>query len=580
LFLLYNGYYSYQNLTAHVQNVGKIVDYTSIDDTEKGFFKDVLVSCVSEVQTICPSENTKTFVKEGLLQRRTEEEEDNLNQLFTTPYIGSLITDHHRSLIEEFDTFFDNFIQPNSQWVVVQYDSSSSSSSSEENDEKMKKKVPCPKLASVISSMNNEHDFIHNMAINFHPSQYNTISQRLQSHGNELLTKDSSTLALSETGRRIARRLSTISANELHSIRTSFLPFTTEQNECLDRMYLYNPDQLSTTCHRAVTTLNTYRLYLKNNAEESEANAKFVLTYMCGSYLIILIPLVWAIIMSQKRMKKIKESLRLQELILTTVYQNTDIKKMIETKAGTSIGYEPPFLGPIRSERIRMKNNSSSVLSFRIGCQLYLSLMVLAPFIGAYFGPVSGYGTIAFGILFIQTAAVIIWVYNKKSVKEPICTCCCCEMTTEMAQLGAGSKAQVCCGCCKGTGVCSTACSSCCNPDTDDNDKDQDTDDDKCPCCPNNDTDMISDPICTCCCCNMTTDMAKLGTGSKEQVCCGCCKGTGICDASCSSCCGPDTDNQDGQCPCCNGGDDDDNNKPSGTNIVVRKNGYELIQIV
>lgn len=51
---------------------------------------------------------------------------------------------------------------------------------------------------------------------------------------------------------------------------------------------------------------------------------------------------------------------------------------------------------------------------------------------------------------------------------------------------------------------------------------------------------------CTCCCCAASPGMAEAGLLSKEQACCNCCKGTGICSPKCAKCCGTG-----GCCSCC-----------------------------
>jgi hypothetical protein len=167
------------NETASVQNEEDIEEFTSIDDKEKSRFKDVLESCSSEIQTICPSATAND--NEG--QRRMEV---NTPDVLTTPLV-ELFGSHHRSLVEEFDSFFDSFIRPNGQWVVV-YEGAAESN----------KKPPCPNLVSAVASMQHENELVRNMAINFHPSNFEFVSQRLQSHGNDLLASGN-TLALSET---------------------------------------------------------------------------------------------------------------------------------------------------------------------------------------------------------------------------------------------------------------------------------------------------------------------------------------------------------------------------------------------
>jgi hypothetical protein len=131
---------------------------------------------------------------------------------------------HHRMLFDKFDNFFDSFIGPNSPWVVVY-----------KNEQSSNLKHPCPKLAAQEAAMQHEHDLVSNIALNFHPSTFDSVSEYLLTHGYYLLS-NGSTLALTKPGRWMTQRLLAVTVLELHSVRNSLLPFHDTQNECLDRL--------------------------------------------------------------------------------------------------------------------------------------------------------------------------------------------------------------------------------------------------------------------------------------------------------------------------------------------------------
>jgi len=74
------------------------------------------------------------------------------------------------------------------------------------------------------------------------------------------------------------------------------------------------------------------------------------------------------------------------------------------------------------------------------------------------------------------------------------------------------------------------------------------TGDDPCDCC--SEGCNCCDPpapTCQCCCCGATDVDGLNGTLTGDQACCTCCKGTGKCAAGCAACCGDDP------CNCCHG---------------------------
>jgi len=93
--------------------------------------------------------------------------------------------------------------------------------------------------------------------------------------------------------------------------------------------------------------------------------------------------------------------------------------------------------------------------------------------------------------------------------------------------------------------------------------------------------------MCSCCCCAATTEDVKNGTLTKDQECCTCCKGTGVCPVTCASCCGMDPTDacaccSEG-CDCCSGDspddEEDDLKKPLLEAKIVEHKG-ESMQIV
>eukprot|EP00547_Thalassionema_nitzschioides_P000815 CAMPEP_0194200192 /NCGR_PEP_ID=MMETSP0156-20130528/902_1 /TAXON_ID=33649 /ORGANISM="Thalassionema nitzschioides, Strain L26-B" /LENGTH=529 /DNA_ID=CAMNT_0038925159 /DNA_START=44 /DNA_END=1633 /DNA_ORIENTATION=+ len=72
--------------------------------------------------------------------------------------------------------------------------------------------------------------------------------------------------------------------------------------------------------------------------------------------------------------------------------------------------------------------------------------------------------------------------------------------------------------------------------------------DDPCDCCTDDCDCCDSKDICECCCCGASNLDAAMGKLTAEQACCTCCKGTGVCAAGCKACCGDDS-----SCDCCSG---------------------------
>lgn len=72
--------------------------------------------------------------------------------------------------------------------------------------------------------------------------------------------------------------------------------------------------------------------------------------------------------------------------------------------------------------------------------------------------------------------------------------------------------------------------------------------DDPCDCCTDDCDCCESKDVCNCCCCGASNLDAKKGTLTAEQECCTCCKGTGVCAAGCKACC-----DDDSSCDCCSG---------------------------
>jgi hypothetical protein len=459
-----------------------------MSNVEQYLFSSVADQCADDVKRLCLKNEEDIEEEQPSQQRRMQGNQPNS---FEADFESSTIfNDFHQRALEDFDMFFESFMRPHVEWVVV-YDSTQS-------DRKNLSHGTGDHVATGHRLKVDEGDnFVRNIALNVPPCDFHHVSERLQEHGNSMLNRND--LKLTESGFRVARRLQEVSPEVLTSHRQSFLPFGSD-SQCLETLYYESEGRaLSSNCIDSMRNLLRMRTSERERLEQEDADSYFLFK-SC----VVMYTFVWMsiIIGASRNSVKTQREARLQERILAAVYSNPELKRDVELKVQESVGYLPPFSRIVMQRRGFFKSESGTCTSFTKS--LYAAAWFLA--------------WLCFVIHPLETMPIlaclsVFWcIYATFFVKvsEPICTCCCCGMTTEDASNGVTSKDQACCGCCQGTGVCSVQCSSCCGP-------------------------TVAGKPSLCC--------VPKPIGEKVAACCSCCGGKG-----CSCCSSKD-------CSCCSGKD-------------------------
>jgi hypothetical protein len=360
------------------------------------------------------------------------------------------------------------------------------------------------------------------LAADKRPEEMPELAQQLQTYGHEMMTS-------SEEGDRehhLGRRLTEMDASTLqHHVR---LPFGCEMNACL--MNALQQSKVSAECARSIQELQIVNEFERELDHRQEDALRFMSVY--------LVLLMVVLIMVVKKAKQGKLRRRLGHKILLAIYSNPELKRQVEEELGESVGHTPP----LPSFALKMIGAGGQELKRNLKCmrRVHMSFLLVVAYM-AVAAPAMVWPLFVIA-MFVRVLFMCV-AFNKSSTADE-CTCCCCGATTTNAALGALTEMQECCNCCKGTGVCSASCKSCCGSEG------------CCSCCGgkgccccccNNGTCMKD--ASACCCCGATPEQAKAGELTAEQKSCGCCKGTGKCCAACASCCGGK-----GCCCCCNKG--------------------------
>jgi hypothetical protein len=237
--------------------------------------------------------------------------------------------------------------------------------------------------------------------------------------------------------------------------------------------------------------------------------------------------LVMLLILLGRRYTKNKANRRLKRRILKAVYANPSIKAQLEEDLGESVGNVPP----VSSQALRLMSAGGRALRRKIECArrvrvvFFMMLLTMVIFAPLWVLPIC-----------IVTSAIRVALLCCAADPVRECTCCCCGVSTEDVANGLVTKAQACCNCCVGTGVCSAACASCCGQDG------CCCDGADCCCC--NAAQPKTVKCCgtgCCCCCGASPEQAATGTLTEAQASCCCCSGTGCCSGDDSCCCCGDT---------------------------------------
>jgi len=431
------------------------------------------------------------------------------------------------------------------------------------------------KPAALPASENEAHDVTHHIRLK----------------GQEILTQDS----VPEDRLRLARRLTEVTPEEMMKIHEQhhghhhhdehealFHIMCPKKQKCL--MQALEQNMLEPQCAESLS-----RYEQVHQAEVARVEQTQLYTAMFQLYWALFLFLFVMVVM--RKLKSDKGLFWMRLKVLQTVYSNPEIKAKVEDEMGVTIGDVPPVSYPALSKlsfRGRDVFHSKRKRFFRM-----LSFMLILLAMDAFGLLPSCWPLLMMGsCCLLLVLKMIVMCFSKPEVRE--CNCCCCGGSTLDVQNGTVSDSQACCSCCKGTGICTVKCHTCCRTSDDDMDgggccggacgcgNGSDCNGD-CGCCggkSSNTASALKKPDvelaveleccccccgdsgckgncecrgdesrallksnadlegCCCCCCGGTALDAKNGTLSDAQACCCCCNGTGMCSKDCASCCG------------------------------------------
>jgi hypothetical protein len=377
---------------------------------------------------------------------------------------------------------------------------------------------------------------ISQIAANTHPDHVEVVADRLVEHGNNLLLQED----VATDKRRMARRLTEVSPEEINQHRRVFLPFgCPHRNRCLQDAYDHHA--VSPDCGFAMARLEHVRVaqYAHRVEQlEEEGSTLFQLTalyvFAVGTMLVLYL----------RRRSDQKETRRLKLNVLKAIYSTPELKAAVEKEIGEPLGHVPPL-------------GMRALLRFGLHGQVFRQVLQAARMMRlAIFSALMGLFLVAPAYFLPVCVGLAAWAFVSVVFGPPqrvrMCACCCCGATTDDAKNDTLTQEQMCCCCCRGTGVCAVACSDCC--DNVDTDKDlEEAIEAKgtaaatagcccCSCCSGADGCCCCSGADGCCCC------------SGADGCCCCSGADGCCCSGADGCCCATTANV-GCCACCSAGD-------------------------
>ncbi|KAG7364709.1 hypothetical protein IV203_037911 [Nitzschia inconspicua] len=418
-------------------------------------------------------------------------------------------SDHPPPELQDFPVFmnrlFDSVLEPRSPQISILW------------FEQAEKEEPHMVIDSAVSRL----------ATDMQPEEIPLLAHQLQHFGQEILRDVE---IHDERHRRMARRLTEMDSGkvQLHAS----LPYGCSKNRCLREAFAEH--KVSNECARSMEILE--RTFSLENELDRRQEIFIVMMWIYIAALASLMLLVGRNYQARRGRRRLKQK------IILAVYSNPAIRKQVEEELGESVGDVPPLSYHV----MRMITAGGSELKRRLRCVRRIHAFFLVGLMTLVF--VAPFWVLPICILVTMVRVAQIGCINDELEAED-CASCCCAASPGMAKAGLLTEEQACCGCCKGTGICSQqcasccvsagccscCCSSCCNG--------------KCCCAPSQMKYIEED--CTCCCCGASASMAKAGLLTDKQACCNCCKGTGKCSAACASCCGNGCDCNGSDCCCC-----------------------------
>jgi hypothetical protein len=381
---------------------------------------------------------------------------------------------------------------------------------------------------------------VSRLAMNKQPEEIPLLAHQLQKYGEGLLHDAE---VHGELHQRMARRLTELDPMTIR--QHAALPFGCPKNRCLREAFADH--KVSNECARSLEVLD--RTFVMENDLDRRQEIFFGMMWIYIAALAVMMILV------ARNLRANRGRRRLKQKILLAVYSNPTIRKQVEDELGESVGDLPPLSYYV----MRLISAGGRDLKRRLRCIRRIHAVFLACSMALVF--VAPFWVLPMCIMVTLVRVAQLCFVNSELEAED-CTCCCCAASPGMAKAGLLTKEQACCGCCQGTGICSPKCASCCGTAGCCSCCCASCCDGKCCCGPSHMKKVEED--CTCCCCGATSSLAKDGMLDAEQICCGCCKGTGKCSAACASCCGSGCSCNGKDCCCC-----DDSMESLGSDHVV-----------
>jgi hypothetical protein len=364
------------------------------------------------------------------------------------------------------------------------------------------------------------------------------VTQKIVEHANDLLKTEQDGDRV-----RLARRLTELSPGMFRGPPLP-LPFGCPRNRCL--MAAYEQGVTSQPCSDALKAAEGVRnVVVMRESIKVERDSKVFLTFTMLYGVLAFVTLAVLSKHLKKMHRRIEYQVNLKKSILQAVYSNPAIKAKVEASMGKGIGYVPPL-----PPHVLAKMGGHEFPHRGFFCLKIIKAATFAAVLTLVFvNPV-----LAMPVLCIFVFARFIHLaFCPPQIPDPMCSCCCCGLSTDDVKNGNVSAEQACCTCCNAMGVCAPGCSDCCGLEPDG----------ACDCC--SDGCNCCNPPPVCCCCGASPQMKTL---TAEQSKCSCCKGTGLCADGCKSCCGDETG-----CDCCTGGCDcckGDNSASACTKPLLR----------
>ena len=331
-----------------------------------------------------------------------------------------------------------------------------------------------------------------------------TVTNKIIQHANDLLKTEQD-----DDRVRMARRLTQM-APEMVNVPRLPLPFGCPRNRCL--MSAFEQGAVSPPCSEALKTAERLQsATIMREFVKVERDSRLFLSFTLLYGVLAFVTLAVLSKHLRKMRRSIEYQVNLKKSILQAVYSNPAIKAKVEESMGREIGYVPPLpphvLAELGGHQFPHRGFFFSKLIMLFTFALVFTLVFINPLLAM---PI---------LCILMFARFLRLACCPPQNPVPMCTCCCCGLSTDDVKNGNVSATQACCTCCNSMGVCAPGCADCCGLEPDG----------ACDCC-----------MDECSCCDPPTVHSSCGALTDAQANSSCCSG----EVS-KTCCG------DGASPAC-----------------------------